>query len=341
VHAAHNITVKKGRPTSKYTNRRDNKKQRKIYSLQEVMSSPKHSLDKVFLSSRPVFYSGTTSRIHPNGIFNGRMLSAIEDLQLVNTVLGAYMKTETGDTVFILIPRQETIEKMTHVQKTLRALDALDKANNEAENRGKKRIPVAEGGGKYTTVGLKPNRGSTGITESWPHKLGEEHKNGIKKIMTRCYDVARGYLPPRELRGIQIARLLGEWHELKGVASRPIWGSLACGKNYYLNSHTDEDFFYSLTTIASERDLRQDIDRYRMDAEVSNYFTFPEQGIAVALRPGDMLIFNPLYHHCLSSRTSLYEAHDVFCLSLYLKTAVVGKNDNSLALTKTEIQFAT
>jgi len=41
-----------------------------------------------------------------------------------------------------------------------------------------------------------------------------------------------------------------------------------------------------------------------MDADVSNYFTFAEQGIAVALRPGDMLIFNPLYHHCLSSRTS-------------------------------------
>ena len=66
------------------------------------------------------------------------MLSAIEDLQVVNTVSGAYMKTEMGDTVFILIPQQETIQKMTHVQKTLRALDALDKAKNEAENRRKK-----------------------------------------------------------------------------------------------------------------------------------------------------------------------------------------------------------
>jgi hypothetical protein len=74
-----------------------------------------------------------------------------------------------------------------------------------------------------------------------------------------------------------------------------------------------------------------------MDAKVCNYFTFAEQGIAVALRPGDMLIFNPLYHHCLSSRTSLYETEDVFCLLLYLKTAVVGKNDNSLPLTETDI----
>ena len=104
MHAAHNMTVKKGKPPSKYTNRCDNTKQRKIYSLQEVMSSPKHSLDKVFLSNLRVFYSGTTSRIHLNAIFNGHMLSAIEDLQVVNTISGAYMKTETGDTVFILIP---------------------------------------------------------------------------------------------------------------------------------------------------------------------------------------------------------------------------------------------
>ena len=158
--------------------------------------------------------------------------------------------------------------------------------------------------------------------------------------MTRCQEAAKGYLPPRDLRGIQFTRLLGEWHEMKGVSSHPIWGSLACGKNYYLNSHTDEDFFYSMTTIASERGLRQDIDRYRMDTEVCNYFTFPEQGIAVALRPGDMLIFNPLYHHCLSSCTLLYETHDVFCLSLYLKTAVVGKNNNSLPLMEDKLHFA-
>jgi hypothetical protein len=92
----------------------------------------------------------------------------------------------------------------------------------------------------------------------------------------------------------------------------------------------DEDFFYSLTTIASESGLQRDIDRYSMEAEVCNYFMFAEQGVAVALRPGDMLLFNPMYQHCLSSRTTAYQHNDVFCLSLYLKTAVVGGNDNSL-----------
>jgi hypothetical protein len=146
--------------------------------------------------------------------------------------------------------------------------------------------------------------------------------------MSQCEEVAKGYVSSNEMRGLRIAQLLGGWPEIEGVASQSIWGSLACGKNYYLNSHLDDDFFCSFSTIASSGGLRQDINRYSMDAEVCNYFTFPEQGVAVALRPGDM--FNPRYYHSLSSRTSSFRNHDVFCLSLYLKTAVVGKNNNTL-----------
>jgi ectoine hydroxylase-related dioxygenase (phytanoyl-CoA dioxygenase family) len=59
-----------------------------------------------------------------------------------------------------------------------------------------------------------------------------------------------------------------------------------------------------------------------MDVDVSNYFVFEEQGVVVALKPGNMLIFNPKYHHCLSSRTSAYENKDVFSLLLTAKSAV-------------------
>jgi len=79
-----------------------------------------------------------------------------------------------------------------------------------------------------------------------------------------------------------------------------IWASLAATRNHYLNSHTDEDFFYSLLTIVSEYGLQDDIDRYKLNAEVCNYFTFAEQGVSVALRPGDILLFNPVYGHIRS-----------------------------------------
>jgi hypothetical protein len=138
VHAAYKVTVKSGTPRSKHAKRRDKTKLRKIDGLHKILSSPEHSVDKIFLSTRPVFYSGTTSRILPSHITDGHMLSAMEDLQVVDTVSGANMKTVSGDTVFTLIPRHASIRKMTHVRKTLTSLDALDKVKNKAESRGKR-----------------------------------------------------------------------------------------------------------------------------------------------------------------------------------------------------------
>jgi hypothetical protein len=44
------------------------------------------------------------------------------------------------------------------------------------------------------------------------------------------------------------------------------------------------------------------------------------------LRNGDLLLINPLLNHCISSRATKDE--DVICTSLYLKTALVGGNNN-------------
>jgi hypothetical protein len=98
----------------------------------------------------------------------------------------------------------------------------------------------------------------------------------------------------------------------------------------------DNNFFYSLMTTACANALRDDIDQYKIDVEVSNYSIFPEQGIAGAVRPGDMLICNPKYHHSLSSCTCAYQNKDMYSLSLCTKSAVVGKNDNSIPLNDKE-----
>jgi hypothetical protein len=333
VQEAYNNCLKNGTPRSKLAVRRDKAKRKKIERLTVILPSPVHSLSKaMLLSSRPIFYSGTVDNtgLCGNRIPNSVTLSVMEHLQVVDTRAGARLNSSGGDNVFTLIPREYAIAKMCHVKETLMALYALENTKSRAEVRGKKRIPVPEDDGKYTTVGLKPNRGSSGISDSWPKRLHESDRRKICKLMSQCEEVAKGYLSSNEMRGLRIAQLLGGWPEIEGGASQPIWGSLACGRNYYLNSHLDDDFFYSLCTIASPCGLRQDIDRYSMDAEVCNYFTFPEQGIAVALRPGDMFLFNPRYYHSLSSRTSSFQRDDVFCLSLYLKTAIVGKNNNAL-----------
>ena len=89
------------------------------------------------------------------------------------------------------------------------ALYALDKGKSAAEVRGKSRITVAEDDGKYATVGLKPNRGSTGVTDFWPKKLAETERDTIRKLMHSCQEVAKGYLPSTDVWGLLIAQLLG------------------------------------------------------------------------------------------------------------------------------------
>ncbi len=174
---------------------------------------------------------------------NAHVLSAIENLKVIDTVLGARLESEVGDTVFTLIPREYAIEKLTHVNKSLRSLYALDDSQTKAEVRGKTRVTVAEDDGKYITVGLKPNRGKRGIFRIVAKKVERRWHKKICQLISTCQDVAKGYVPANELRGLQFAKMMAQWPNLKGVSSQQIWGSLACGKNYYLNSHFDEDFF--------------------------------------------------------------------------------------------------
>jgi hypothetical protein len=155
------------------------------------------------------------------------------------------MEPESGDTVFILVPRHDSICKATHVKKTLSSLYALDKAKVTAEIRAKTRITVAENKGKCATVGVKPNRGSPGVKESWPKKFSQDEKEKIIKQMTGCKDVAKSYLPLNNLWGLGVAKVLGDWPKICGGAPKSIYGSLASALNHYLNIHTNEAFFYS------------------------------------------------------------------------------------------------
>jgi hypothetical protein len=332
---AYKKAIENGKPKSVYAKKRNYLKKKRLDSLMQVSSSHEHSLGKALLqnSCKPLFYSGAemenSTRLRKR-IGDAHMLFAINDLKVIDTMSGARLTLPSGDNVFTLIPRPYVVEKLTRVNQTIEALHALEDAESKAEVRGIKRVPVAEDNGKYTTVGLKPNRGSTGIIESWPKRLSDWSKTQIRDLMKRCHEVAKGFIPGNDLRGLRSAQWFADWPSMVGMPSEPIWGSLACGKNYCLNSHTDEDFFYSLTTIVSQHGLQPGrFDKYRLDAEVTNYFAFAEQGVAVALRPGDMLLFNPLYQHCLTSRTLQYQEKDVFCVSLYLKTAVVGGNNNT------------
>ncbi len=78
---------------------------------------------------------------------------------------------------------------------------------------------------------------------------------------------------------------------------------------------------------------------YHIHDDIIAFFCFPTLGVAVPLCPGDYLMFkNALIPHCISSRCNLDD--EIMCTSIYLKTVIVGMNNNDLQLTHKQLQVA-
>ena len=104
------------------------------------------------------------------------------------------------------------------------------------------------------------------------------------------------------------------------------FGGIAFGTNVFLRCHTDADFTFSIIQVFLKGKLK-----YLPHDDIVVYFCFPTLGVAVPLRPGDYLLFNARIQHCISSRCKLED--EIMCTSTYLKTAIVGMNNNDLPLT--------
>ncbi len=96
------------------------------------------------------------------------------------------------------------------------------------------------------------------------------------------------------------------------------YNGLSFGVNVHLRAHTDKDFTMSIVQAHIDRQVYKNCDA------VICFFAFPRIGIAVVL---DFFLFNPQEPHCISSRCQ--NGDEIFSLSSYLKTAIVGLNDNS------------
>jgi hypothetical protein len=96
-------------------------------------------------------------------------------------------------------------------------------------------------------------------------------------------------------------------------------------------AHKDDDFLFSIfqLNVAGEGEMA-------VSSAVAQYFCFPELGYAIAVRPGDVLLFNANVYHCISGPTAARLHQRVHVSSFYLKTAHVGGNDNTKELTEEE-----
>ena len=135
--------------------------------------------------------------------------------------------------------------------------------------------------------------------------------------------------------------LIGRENEKECRTSKKrIFNSFGVGINTFLPAHVDEDAFFSITSTLCCNEIcvegQNEKKKHTNECPISNYFTFPSTGHAVGLRPGDILMFNSMCTHCMSTKTDEYNGIDVANISLFTKMQNIYKHDNDIELTEEE-----
>jgi len=126
------------------------------------------------------------------------------------------------------------------------------------------------------------------------------------------------------IRHISCARPRVHFKTMEHQKTARYYNGLGFGINKYLRSHIDREFTMSIVQAHINNHM------YQVDDKILCYFASPRIGVAVALRPGDCLLFNLQEPHSISSQCRKEDT--IFCISSYLKSGVVGLNDNSNTL---------
>jgi len=186
---------------------------------------------------------------------------------------------------------------------------------------------------KLCNPGVQPGRATAGVRDASYHKDRMPAKNwdNIVDLMVKTENVMASFVPTTELRRLNFARQLIGYKTMRATCDGEIilpcqiFGALGFARNVHLSSHRDDDFAKSVVSVHKKGH------GYGLSDSIVAYFCFPRLGIAIALRPGDILIFNPCEYHSISSRCK--NSEQIYVTTVYLKTLVVGLNDNSRPLT--------
>ena len=275
-------------------------------------------------------------------------ISALEVpiLHLPNANKGLIYKVVGLSSNIILVPRSEALVRtcaLNNLKNSISlctALDAVEDSMRSSQERGGAKNVIRDKKRKYSCVGTQSCRASTGIRQIHYalSKTDPIHQERILKYFSGVEHLFEMYIDTDQIRLIREAITLVDAKtftipsrkvnlQTRDAKSSRIYGAFASGVNVYLNSHSDKDFTYCATSIH----MREE---YTLTHKIVAYFAFPKLGLAIPLRPGDVLFFNPKEEHCISSRCD--NKDDIYCMSLYLKSDNIGLNDNSIPLSQTE-----
>jgi hypothetical protein len=196
--------------------------------------------------------------------------------------------------------------------------------------RGTNNHVFTENGNKYCCIGAQPGRAERGVQSGLyrlKHRFPSKEWDTIHRVLKRTEYAFDRYMDTDIIQHISCARSQVEFKTMEPSPSSThkksarYYNGLGFGINVYLRSHINWDFTMSIVQAhINNHD-------YQVNDRILCYFAFPRIGTAVALQPGDFLLFNPQEPHSIS--TCCKSGDKIFCISSYLKTDAVGLNDNS------------
>jgi hypothetical protein len=230
---------------------------------------------------------------------------------------------------------------------------ALEDVHEESPNVKRSDKRTADGANfKYVCIGHKNARFKPGIHFTRFFAKYKQTEFVLKDMAKKSEHLLYNELPSGYGTAIKEAKVVLDW---KTLTERPkehertgIWAALASSVDYSAPQHTDVDFYISTFQCHNRNRMKKDAGRvtdnndssgYESDLPTAQYFVFAEFGLAFAFRPGDVFCFNPLYFHGCSAKTSAYDDEHVFVNAFYLKSMVVGGNDNKQAFTKLQDEW--
>lgn len=223
--------------------------------------------------------------------------------------------------VFVRCPEKSVQEGL---YEALAGAEVRQKRQSVRSNTEGSRIMVADGKNSgYAVLGNQVNRskgaGMKFIDDEILH--GETLEKWLRKVDHNC----RSHCPRAQMRLLMGAKKKFSMEANRQALGGATFPSLAFGRNVFLNMHLDKDYGWSVTTVVAN-----DSD---MDSIVC-YFVFPLRGIAVAIRNGDVLFFNPQEAHCVSARCN--PGRETYCMSLYMKGEYGSGNTKDVGRPLTE-----
>ena len=255
---------------------------------------------------------------------------------------GLTLKNKNDCPFIICPPRGQTLDLLpkSGMQKIL--FDSLEKCTRLRKNslkRGKNRRIFGDNEPPmYCCAGLQASR--TGGVDDHPAYLSSLSGTdwcSIMKMMhwaENCFESIVDYNILSHIRAARAAVPFktmsapnDKFENCKPPAPAKYFGGVAFGCNVYLQCHRNQDFTLSIAQIHLKG-----LDKYSANDKIVVYFCFPTIGVAVALRPGDFLLFDATIPHCISLQS--HKNDSIMCVSMYLKTAFVGMSDNSITLTR-------